>query len=53
MAMRAQGNGKEREEQDWRAVVKAADPRFYFQGITKPEGSNLGIVELLWKPEHE
>lgn len=49
--MRAQGNGKEREEQDWRALIRAADPRFHFQGITKLEGSSLGIIELIWKPK--
>jgi hypothetical protein len=43
-------NGKERDANDWAALFEACDSRFHFEGIIRPPGSRLGIIQAIWKP---
>ncbi len=42
-------NARERDADEWRALIAEADPRFEFQGVKLPHGSNLAIIEAIWK----
>lgn len=48
-AVRALTNGKEREENDWRALFAEADGRFQVLSIEKPSLSSLGIIVAQWE----
>jgi hypothetical protein len=50
MAMRALQNGREREAQDWRALFQKADTRFEVRGMKTWKESDLGVIELIWRP---
>ena len=41
-------NARERDADEWRALIAEADPRFRFQGVKRPHGSNLAIMEAIW-----
>ena len=41
-------NARERDADEWRALIAEADPRFKFQGVKRPHGSNLAIIEAIW-----
>ena len=43
-------NGKERELDQWKALFEQADPRFKWQGGSKPDGSRLWIIKASWEP---
>jgi hypothetical protein len=42
-------NAKERDEDDWRALVEGTDRRFKIVRVYSPPGTYLGIVELVWQ----
>jgi len=50
MAMGFTFNAKERELDEWEALFAKADTRFRFQGVRRPEGSRLSLLELKWEP---
>lgn len=41
-------NARERDADEWRSLFAEADPRFEFQGVKRPSGSNLAIMEAIW-----
>ena len=41
-------NARERDADEWRSLFAEADPRFEFQGVKRPKGSNLAIMEARW-----
>ena len=43
-------NGKERELDQWKALFEQADPRFKWNGGSKPDGSRLWIYKVTWEP---
>jgi len=43
-------NGCERGDEEWRALFKAADPRFKYSGYYTPAGSELSIMDVTWTP---
>jgi hypothetical protein len=47
--VRALTNGKEREENDWKALFAEADSRFRVLSIGKPPFSSLGIIVVQWE----
>ena len=40
-------NARERDADEWRALIAEADPRFEFQGVKRPHGSTLAIMEAI------
>jgi precorrin-6B methylase 2 len=42
-------NAKERDVNDWAALLKKADERFAIADIKRPEGSQLQIVDVKWE----
>ena len=42
-------NARERTAEDFKRVLKESDPRFSLEGIHKPEGSAMSLVEIVWK----
>ncbi|RAK95914.1 putative O-methyltransferase [Aspergillus ibericus CBS 121593] len=38
----------ERDTDDWKLLLAKADPRFQWEGVVQPEGSNLSIIEVSW-----
>ncbi|KAL8830046.1 MAG: hypothetical protein Q9191_001663 [Dirinaria sp. TL-2023a] len=48
--MWALNNAQERDLHDWEKLFKDADPGFRIAGVTKPEGSVLSIIEIIWAP---
>ncbi|KAL1606543.1 hypothetical protein SLS60_003948 [Paraconiothyrium brasiliense] len=48
-AVRALTNGKEREVNDWKALLAEANGRFHFLSIEKPPISSLGIIVDQWE----
>ncbi|KAK1757793.1 S-adenosyl-L-methionine-dependent methyltransferase [Echria macrotheca] len=42
-------NGKERDEDDWRAVLASTDSRFKITEIIRTKGSELQIIEVTWE----
>ncbi|KAF7903124.1 hypothetical protein EAE99_012150 [Botrytis elliptica] len=49
MTMKQIQNARERDQEDWGALVKAADSRYKLQSISRPEGSELAIITLVWE----
>ena len=41
-------NARERNADEWRALIAEVDPRYKFQGVKRPHGSNLAIMEAIW-----
>lgn len=39
-------NAKEREEEEWRALLKKADPRLMLRMIKRPAGSELSVIDV-------
>ena len=48
LAMLELFNSKEREKDDWIALLESAHPSFRMVGITQPPGSNLSFIEIVW-----
>lgn len=42
-------NGQERTVEEWKDLLKEADPRFVVQKVVEPKGSALGILEVVWR----
>ncbi|KAF2707636.1 S-adenosyl-L-methionine-dependent methyltransferase [Pleomassaria siparia CBS 279.74] len=42
-------NAKERDINDWTALLKKADERFVIADVKRPEGSQLQIIEVNWE----
>ncbi|RAH87431.1 S-adenosyl-L-methionine-dependent methyltransferase [Aspergillus japonicus CBS 114.51] len=41
-------NARERDEMQWRALLREADERFRWVGVRRVEGSALAVVEVVW-----
>ncbi|EGR46686.1 uncharacterized protein TRIREDRAFT_65711 [Trichoderma reesei QM6a] len=48
MIMGALLNAQERDEQEFRELFEAADPRFKFKGVQRVEGCKMSVVEAVW-----
>lgn len=42
-------NAKERDGEEWIELFRVADERFEVVGISRPEGSRLGFIEVVWR----
>lgn len=51
MVMLAVLNAQERDEEQYRALFKAADERFVLTKILRPKGCRMSIIEAVWDPE--
>ncbi|KAF6825300.1 o-methyltransferase [Colletotrichum plurivorum] len=51
MVMLAVLNAQERNEEEYRALFKAADERFVFKGVLRPKGCRMSIIEAVWDPQ--
>jgi 6-hydroxytryprostatin B O-methyltransferase len=40
-------NAKEREEEEWYALLQEASPRLVVRAITRPPGSELSVIEVV------
>jgi hypothetical protein len=49
MIMATLFNGQERTTRDFKRVLKAADERFVLEGVRRPEGSTMSVVEVGWR----
>ena len=49
MVMLAVHNSREREVDEWKEILKEADPRFGAIKFSVPEKSVLGIIEATWE----
>ncbi|KNG81606.1 hypothetical protein ANOM_010133 [Aspergillus nomiae NRRL 13137] len=45
-------NSRERDEAQWRGLLREADGRFRWLGVRRAEGSALAVVEVVWD-EHD
>ncbi|KAK3329993.1 S-adenosyl-L-methionine-dependent methyltransferase [Apodospora peruviana] len=43
-------NSRERTLREWKALFTEADPAFVLGAVTKPEGSALTVMEVMWLP---
>ncbi|KAG9248128.1 hypothetical protein BJ878DRAFT_396276, partial [Calycina marina] len=50
-AMRSLCNFRERDEADWRQILKKAHSRFQVLRVFTTKGSALGIVDVTWTEE--
>ena len=50
LIMLAMFNACERKKDDWRKLFAMADERFAFGTIITVPGSELSIIEFIWKP---
>ena len=48
--MLAMFNACERKKDDWRKLFAMADERFVFGTIITVPGSELSVIEFIWKP---
>jgi hypothetical protein len=48
ITMKALFNAGERDENDWRDLLRRIDERFRVNQIIRPEGSQLQIIEVIW-----
>ncbi|KAF4840704.1 Chlorophenol O-methyltransferase [Colletotrichum siamense] len=51
MVMLAVLNAQERNEDEYRALFKAADERFVLTKVLRPKGCRMSIIEAVWDPE--
>lgn len=49
MLMLSFQNAQERTEDDWRALLMAADGRFEMTAVQRLTGYVLGVVEVTWR----
>ena len=49
--MKAKFNSKERDTDDWKALLAAVDSRLKLQRVKSSPGSILSVVEAVWQPE--
>ncbi|KAL8679031.1 MAG: hypothetical protein Q9186_004659 [Xanthomendoza sp. 1 TL-2023] len=50
MTMLATHNAKERDMDDWKELFRIADPGYEILSVSKPQGSNISIIEAIWRP---
>lgn len=43
-------NAQERTEKEFEELFRAADERFVFKGVRRPEGCRMSIIEAVWQP---
>ncbi|KAG5754346.1 hypothetical protein H9Q69_011785 [Fusarium xylarioides] len=43
-------NAQERTEKEFEELFRAADERFVFKGVSRPEGCRMSIIEAVWHP---
>lgn len=48
LAMKWMLNGKEREEQEWKALFASVDKRFVFAGVKPVPGASSSLIEFVW-----
>ncbi|KAI5921377.1 S-adenosyl-L-methionine-dependent methyltransferase [Camillea tinctor] len=48
MDMAATFNAREKEIAEWESLLRAADPRFQLNKVFQPEGSALGVIDIIW-----
>lgn len=51
MLMLTLQNGREREMDDWKQLLKRADERFNLTTAIAPEKSAIGVIEVIWEGE--
>lgn len=44
-------NAQERSATEFRALFAAASPGFRFEGVTRPKGCRMSIIEAVWEGE--
>jgi hypothetical protein len=49
MIMATLYNAQERTARDFERVLKVADERFVLEGVRRPEGSTMSLVEVGWR----
>ena len=49
--MMSQFNGRERSAGAFARLFEQADPRFILEDVTKPKGSAMSIIEVVWEGE--
>lgn len=49
MVMAACFNSAARTRADWLHLIEEADKRFCLQNISQPNGSDMSIIETVWK----
>jgi hypothetical protein len=42
-------NARERRLEEWEGLFEEADSRFVFKGVTKPDESELSLIEVAWE----
>lgn len=42
-------NSRERTLSDWNKLLVEADARFVLKGVTRPKGSALSLMEVVWE----
>ncbi|KAI6336456.1 hypothetical protein MCOR28_009125 [Pyricularia oryzae] len=50
MGLIATMNGRERTLNEWKAMIKEADPRFLLTKVSQSPGSMLAVFEIVWTP---
>ncbi|KAI0424731.1 O-methyltransferase-domain-containing protein [Xylaria sp. FL1042] len=53
LSMASMFNSKERTASEWKDLLVSADPRFVMRSVVHPNGSALGIIEVVWEPQDE
>lgn len=43
-------NTRERDSDGWRQLLSEADQRLVVKSITKPQGSNLSFIHIIFNP---
>ena len=49
--MKQQFNGKERDIDDWTAIIRATSTKLKIQRIVKQAESMLSVIEVVWEKE--
>ena len=49
MVMAALFNGAERTKAEWLRIFSMIDKRFVLQSMTRPPGSIVSVIELVWR----
>ncbi|KAF2963098.1 hypothetical protein GQX73_g10465 [Xylaria multiplex] len=53
LTMASMFNSKERTVSEWKDLLISADPRFVMRSVVHPNGSALGIIEVVWESQDE
>lgn len=44
-------NARERGREDWKKLFRETDERFEIRSVVTPQGSGLGVIEVVWNGE--